>query len=250
MISVVCVYNNNDLLEEMLLKSLKNQKTNYELILMDNTESKYGSAAEALNIGGQKSSGDYIIFTHQDVKFLSDYWLVNAEKTLNSIVNLGIAGIAGIPNDKETVLSNIFQGVPPKIVGKIKLDYPMQVETLDECLLFIPRKIFSELQFDSVTCNSWHMYGIDYCMAVQELGYNVYVLPMDTYHKSTGLPLTDDYYDSLERVRKKYRYRYKRINTTSGKWSTLVPIGVQRIPIFNQKMKRFFRYILSKFRLY
>jgi hypothetical protein len=37
MISVVCVYNDKEILKKYLLKSLKNQSVEYELILIDNT---------------------------------------------------------------------------------------------------------------------------------------------------------------------------------------------------------------------
>ena len=40
-ISVVCVYNNKTILEDCLLKSLRVQTTEYELILVDNTEGRF-----------------------------------------------------------------------------------------------------------------------------------------------------------------------------------------------------------------
>ena len=57
MFSIVCVYNNEGLLKSHLLKSPKDQTASYELILEDNTESKFSSAAEALNHGGRRAKG-------------------------------------------------------------------------------------------------------------------------------------------------------------------------------------------------
>ena len=54
-------------LNKYLLKSLNSQTALYELILVDNTQKKFKSASEALNYGGEKATGKYIIFTHQDV---------------------------------------------------------------------------------------------------------------------------------------------------------------------------------------
>jgi hypothetical protein len=44
MLSIVCVYNNIDILNEYLIKGLKYQKGDYELILIDNTDNKFCKA--------------------------------------------------------------------------------------------------------------------------------------------------------------------------------------------------------------
>jgi glycosyltransferase involved in cell wall biosynthesis len=64
MFSVVCVYNDRAILRDCLLKSLKGQTTAYELILVDNSGRQYNSASEALNWGGRKAKGNYIMFAH------------------------------------------------------------------------------------------------------------------------------------------------------------------------------------------
>ena len=77
MISVVCVYNNEKILRDYLLKSLEGQRSEFELIKIDNTQSTYRLAAEALNYGGKKARGTYIMFVHQDVDLSSHSWLKN-----------------------------------------------------------------------------------------------------------------------------------------------------------------------------
>jgi len=52
------------ILQDYLLKSLKNQTAEFELITLKNTQSKFKSAAEALNYGGKKSKGKCIISVH------------------------------------------------------------------------------------------------------------------------------------------------------------------------------------------
>ncbi|HEX7468659.1 MAG TPA: glycosyltransferase family A protein, partial [Methanobacterium sp.] len=88
------MYNNYDTLNKYLLKSLDSQTADYELILVDNTQKKFNSASEALNHGGQRAKGEYIIFVHQDVDLLSEKFLENLEQILDKITNLGIAGVA------------------------------------------------------------------------------------------------------------------------------------------------------------
>ena len=102
MISVVCVYNNPEILNDYLLKSLKDQIAEKELIKIDNTEGKFSSAAEALNYAGKKAKGEYIMFVHQDVDLSSNSWLEDAEEILNTIPDLGIAGVAGVSEEGRT----------------------------------------------------------------------------------------------------------------------------------------------------
>ncbi len=237
MISIVCVYNNQETMDNFLLESLKDQSVEFELILMDNTKEKFKSAAEALNKGGEKAKGDYLMFVHQDIDLQSDLWLQESEKILNSLDNVGIAGVAGNPEDIETVITNIKHGEPPHRAGEVQIDSPKEVETLDECLIIIPKQVFRKLQFDTETCYGWHSYGIDYSLGVKKIGLKVYVLPLTLHHRSTGLPIDEEYFISLEMVRKKYKKDFRRISTTTGKWSTLYPLNIQRHPFFQRRLK-------------
>lgn len=60
--SVVCVYNNELILNDWPLKGLKAQDSGFERILVDNTGGKYKSAAEGLNYGGRQAGCEYIAF--------------------------------------------------------------------------------------------------------------------------------------------------------------------------------------------
>ena len=80
MISIVCVYNNERLFADFLLDSLNRQTVHYELIAIDNTENQFTSAAQALNCGGRKALGNYIMSVHQDIRLCSNEWLHDAEK--------------------------------------------------------------------------------------------------------------------------------------------------------------------------
>ena len=68
-LSVICVYNNKQILESFLLESLKKQNINYELILINNVNNEFTSAAKALNYAATKATGDYLLFVHQDIFF-------------------------------------------------------------------------------------------------------------------------------------------------------------------------------------
>ncbi len=228
MISVVCVYNNKNILENYLLKSLKNQTVNYELINLDNTQEEFKSAAEALNQGGKNANGKYIMFAHQDVDLSSNTWLERVEKILDGLPNLGIAGVAGRPKGEAGVITNIKHDNPPKFAGKIQFEKPTKVQTLDECLIIIPKSVFNKLKFDENTCNGWHLYAVDYCLSVRRLGFDSYVMPIFVYHKSAGYSMSEKYFVTLKKVLKKHKNYYNKIYTTMGNWSTRYPLNIIR----------------------
>ena len=222
MISVICVYNNKKLLDQHLLNSLKNQNKDYELILIDNTYGKFKSAAEALNYGGAKAKGQYLMFIHQDFELEPETWLEETEQILDVLKNLGVAGVAG-KYDKH-LRSNITTDIPPILPG-IHVERSLKVQTLDECLFIIPKRVFKKIKFDEVTCDNWHLYATDYCLTAKKSGYNIYVLPMGGYHVSPGYSFSkEDYLPTLRSIIKKYKSEHKWIYTTTGSWSTIYPL--------------------------
>lgn len=227
MISIICVYNNKKILNKYLIKSLKNQTVDYELIILDNSNGKFKSAAEALNYGAKKVNNDYIMFVHQDME-LYEEWLNDAEKILNSLKSFGIVGVAGKSKKHTWAVSNIKDGIPPKEVSNFKIKHPLKVQTLDECLVIIHRSIFQKLQFDEKICDDWHLYVVDYCLTIKKMGYDIYVIPLFAYHRSSGYSLSEEYYKTLEKLLKKHKKDYNLILTTMGNWTTLYSLKNQR----------------------
>ncbi|NLJ39338.1 MAG: family 2 glycosyl transferase [Candidatus Atribacteria bacterium] len=221
MISVICVFNDRDVLEKYLLKSLNTQSVEFELILLDNVNGKFKSAPEALNYGGNKANGDNLMFIHQDVDLKSDTWLEDVEKEIEKLENCGIAGVAGVP-ENGVLKSNIENGIPPNKPGE-EINTPIPVQTLDECLVIIPRSVFQEYQFDE-TLNGWHLYSVDYCLNIIKQGFNVYVMPAYIYHRSYMIYYSKDYYRLLKILFDKYRDDYEKIYTSCGAWNTSYPV--------------------------
>jgi hypothetical protein len=226
MLSIICVYDNKDILEKCLLNSLRIQSNEYELILLNNTTGEFNSAAKALNFGGKKSKGKYLMFIHQDFMFDSTTWLEEIENTLNNLDNFGVAGVAG--KYDRNCISNIKTGIPPIFAGPIQITKPIEVQTIDECVILTSKKLFNDIKFDEVTCDDWHLYAADYCLTVKKAGFKVYVLPMDGYHVSAGDSFSSKtYYPILKKFVKKYKNEYKWIYTTTGSWSTIYPLSMQ-----------------------
>ena len=227
MISIICVYNNKTVFTDYLLKSIEAQQVRPELIALDNSASRFGSAAQALNHGARLAQADsqYLLFAHQDISFDSASWLHNMEEMVRSIPNLGIAGIAGCRDGDSARFSNITHGTPPRPAG-VKIHEPMCAMTVDECCVVIPRRVFENHTFDEAVCNGWHFYAVEYCLRMKQKGLGVYILPVSLHHGSLG---TQDktYFSALERLLEKYRGSYKKIHTTCGCWGTRMPARLQ-----------------------
>ncbi len=223
MISVVCIYNKEETLRNVLLKSLENQTAKSELITLDNRDNRYRSAAEALNYGGEKAKGQYIMFVHQDMWLGSKSWLEDAERVLASIPDLGIAGVAGMSdkgkNDNERRRWTIedygeFCGKRNPVLE------PEEVQTLDECLLLVPRSVFRTMRFDEDTFDGWHCYGADYCLRVRQLGLKAYIIPAFSSHSCLQRNM-EDLVKYQQRLYAKHKTRYRHIYTDMGEISWL-----------------------------
>lgn len=225
---MITVYNNKRLLDEYLIKSLKKQSVDYELILVDNRTQKFKSAASALNYGAKNAKEKYFVFLHQDIRLISKDFLKDLESLLDKLDNVGIAGMAGVSENVSGVLSNIIHGESQNFVGKNRIENPVKVQTLDECLVVIPASVFKILKFDELTCDDWHLYGVDYSLSVITLGYSVYALPLSIYHRSPGYSMSSGYDQTLKKLLKKHNKNFTWIYTTLGNFHTGYPLYLQK----------------------
>jgi GT2 family glycosyltransferase len=242
MISVIVAYNDRDVLDDMLARSLAGQSAAHEVIALDNRQHRYSSAAAAANEGANRARGDFLFFAHQDVAFDDQGWLARAERLLAALPDLGIAGVAGaVAGDGQAgrvIVSNIHDSTPPQREGHRSLSRPEPVETVDECAFFVPRAIFEQMPFDERTCSGWHLHAVDYSLSVRRRGLQVYALPLALYHRSRGATVrvfgidTYDaaYFRALRRVLAKHRDAYAEVATTCGIWSTRKGVLLQRFP--------------------
>ncbi|MDI6644417.1 MAG: glycosyltransferase [Methanobacteriaceae archaeon] len=244
MISVICVYNDKDILNKCLIKSLKAQTYNYELILVDNTHKFYDSAAKAFNHNAKNANGEYFLFAHQDVYLPSPTFLEDLENILLKLSDLGIAGFAGVSSEIKGLISNMKQGNPPMFPGKYQIKNSLIVQTLDEFIFVIPKKVFKYQKFDEKTCSDWHLYAVDYCLSIKKYGLNTYVLPLKTYHLSPGYSMDENYDKTLKKLLKKHQSNHNWIYTSLGNYSTHCPLFIQRC------FKKIFIPILKWFKLW
>ena len=254
MISVICVYNNKTVLEDFLLRSLRDQTCDHELVLLDNTRQQFSSAAKALNHGANDAKGKYLMFVHQDIALDSNSWLVDVEKLLDSLTDLGIAGVAGARSSTTTgkleVSTNIVHGTPARRASPKVLHKPERVQTVDECLFIVPKSVYDLLPFDEEVCCDWHLYAVDYSLMVAHSGLGAYAIPAVVYHRSGGTnkgllqsvlsmgPYDPGYYQTLDKLLKKHRSYVMKICTTTGSWDTSLPLPLQRLCVLTTGILR------------
>lgn len=218
-ISLITVYNNKMMLEEMLSSAREQRNVDIDYVMIDNTNHLFSNAASALNYGTAKSMGEVLVYLHQDIEFLS----LNALETIydyalkNKNVVFGAAGVKrrNKMSDDSQILTSIYAGEDK--AKNNTLSEPAACFTLDECLIACHRDCMKELAFDDTVCDGWHLYGADLCLqAGLKPDLKVMVIPMDyVWHKSNG-NADKSYRDTQDKLAKKYKGKYKIINTTNG----------------------------------
>jgi hypothetical protein len=176
-----------------------------------------------LNYGSRLANpeSEYLVFVHQDFKFLSPDCLSKFIATMKDIPYLGIAGVAGpIQHQKRGAVSSITHTKYGLKAWNQFCTNPTCVFTLDECFVAIPTKIFNRYKFDEVLCDSWHLYTNEYSIRMNYLNYYVYVLPMNAQHVCKWKTLDKTYFSSLSKIVAKYKDCYQVLYTSCGYWKT------------------------------
>ena len=211
LISVICAYNNESLLNEMLVESIKKQTyKDYEIIAVDTIKMGFNSAAEALNYGSSISNGEILVFTHQDIELLDEniFYKINGYCNNN---DFGLAGIAGVSLSNRKVYSNVLQG-EEKTNGGDTIDEIVAVDSCDECFFFVKKNLFHGFEDLGLT---WHLYAVEYSLRCINMNESVVVMPFSVFHKSEG-ELDSSYWKTLTRLGKKYENKAKYLPTVFG----------------------------------
>lgn len=217
--TIISVYNNGQLLQNCLNSSVESQvDVDVELKYVDNSDGRYPNAKVAFESVIDNCMGKYIVFSHQDIRFMEDDELHNIFDRLEKIGDFGIVGVAGV-NGRD-IISNIYHGVTPSKVSDYNITEETLCETVDECLFIIKNEAKYIDIFKNLICDSWHMYAVEFCLRCRQLSEKVYVIPANIYHVSPGSSYDESYYTQLKKIAKKYKGSFERINCTMGYWHT------------------------------
>jgi hypothetical protein len=244
LITVVCIFNNIDKLNNCLVKSLDKQNVEFEKIFIDNTDNKYNSAASVFNRVWSKAKGEFIMFVHQDVELLSNNWLDVVEKEIKRYKDIGVVGVAGCKQNTKGVYTNAVHGIQPEYAGQYRIDKTMEAQTVDECLFIVPKQILESVKFDENICNGWHLYSVDYCLSVLKNKYKVYLIPNEIYHYSSGFSMDSSYFKILLKLVYKNKKHFTNIRTTCGNWDTKNNIKILNL-LMKSLVKKYLKNIMN-----
>lgn len=238
-ISIICVHNNKQQLETALLSSLEKLNIDYEMVLIDGSNGKYKSCAEALNYGARKSTGDILIFSHQDIFIKCEKELLKFACFIEEQKKGTIVGIAGAKDSMKTNIGNYTSG------GNICINYienitkPIEVSCIDECFFGMKRSTYNQHPFDEKICDNWHLYAVEQCLFHRNNGDKIYVFPFQIHHLSKG-KINLKYMDGLVMLAKRYHKDFKYIWTTCYKvrCSVLYCKALRFIWLLNRKVRR------------
>jgi hypothetical protein len=247
MITILCCYNNYELLNKMLLPSLDKQTSDFNIILIDTKKHSFSSAAEAYNEVlkfpskySENKVGDILVFIHQDIFFNNNNLLELVENEI-LLKPMDIFGFAGITN-KGIVYSNLKYLDKSSFIVRNQISSILEVESVDECFFACSKKLWDEIKFDYKHCFHWHLYAVDFCYSARTKFQNKsYVLPYLVYHKEDskfGLE-TDNYFlRTLWRIANKHK-KYKII------FAPCYIVKTQKIYLIIKLAKTFIKNIIN-----
>lgn len=217
---ITCVNNSNQY-NRYIVGSLflSSTKKNYEVIPVMNHGNRY-SAAQALNLGIDRSKSPTLVLCHQDVAFYKEWinTLFSRIKEINAKdKRWGVLGTAGIDTKDRSV------GVVHTAKGKIQWRHNSrykfhEVQTVDEHCMIIRKA--SGLRFDQNTFNGFHCYGPDISLNSLSRGLKNYGILNPLVHDSSGSGSLAtgkvEFMRYLNALAKKWKHKFNFIRTTTS----------------------------------
>jgi GT2 family glycosyltransferase len=235
--SIVSVISRPEIFESCLLASINQTRGDHdiEIIPIFNDNNQY-SASAALNVGLDVATADVIVFAHQDVRLLHDWFDRLVEALAELPEQWGVLGAAGI--SLAYGRSNIGKwggalDVNTVAVGSVwdndealtqvpywdGLKDVTPVHCVDECVFVVNRR--TGLRFD-LQFTGFHFYGVDVCLQARAASYRTFAahLPIIHYGKySASFSGDRKYWVYLRLLHNKWRMRFPEVLGTHFHWS-------------------------------
>ncbi|MBD3422646.1 MAG: glycosyltransferase [Chitinivibrionales bacterium] len=171
-----------------------------EYLRIDNKENRLGLCA-AYNEGVARSSGDILVFVHEDAFFLEPGWGAVLERKFAEPA-VGLIGVAGTQYLMENDL-RWHQAGQPFIRGRVIHDlrtrgiYALSVMSWDKAdaevvaadgvFLAIRASLFDRVCFDEDAFGGFHFYDLDICMQVRRHARCIVTWDVLVVHFSEGM---------------------------------------------------------------
>jgi hypothetical protein len=187
-VSIICVFNDPKVRERCLDRSIEDQRheaPQVEYLPIDNVSHAFATAAAALNHGASLATHDFLVFVHQDVYLHSLAALEEAAAVLAERPDIGLLGALGI-----TAEGRIVGQIRDRVVllGDEAVE-PVEVDSLDEVLFIIPRRLWETEPLVDVPELAWHAYAVEYGLRVRALGLRTAAIQIPLTHNSLTINL-------------------------------------------------------------
>jgi Glycosyltransferase like family/Methyltransferase domain len=219
---VACVNDEAQLSANLMRSPCLREPTPHELL----TFRGCSSAAEGLNAGIEKASGDLVVLVHQDV-YLPMGWPQRLwhqwQLARGQGGEIGAAGVFGVKSRRVPfdAIGHVLHSDRMLYSGEL----PADVDGLDELLMVLPRS--TPLRFDPSL--GWHLYGTDLALEAHSRGLRVVVLDAPCHHNTLTARVPVLYRDSERVLARKWRTMLPIHTNLSSIGSWLVEEGEQTI---------------------
>ena len=182
MISIIICSRTADISQELKDNIASTIGCEYELCVIDNSHNDY-SIFSAYNEGVRRAKGEILCFLHDDVSFHTNEWGMVLSNILDN-PKVGVVGVAGghflpsvpmywpaTPYVSEYVINNDHG----KCSNPYRCEYHdsngiSEVVICDGLYLAFKSSIFEQVHFDEEYYDGFHMYDMDICMQIQQIG--------------------------------------------------------------------------------
>jgi hypothetical protein len=187
-VSIVCVYNDADVLESCLKRSVDAglaSAPGTEFIGVDNRAGRFPTAGAALNHGAASAHNDVVVFVHQDV-VLHDLPALEAVAAVvehdPAIGVLGSVGVDGTGRVIGRMRDRVVQIGEPA-------PRPRDIDSLDEVLFMISRQRVLAEPISTDPELAWHAYAVEYAARVRSQGLRAVAMDIPITHNSLTVNL-------------------------------------------------------------
>lgn len=197
-VSIVTVFNDPDVRADCLDRSLeahRDEAPETEYLPVDNTGGAFASAGAALNHGAARAKHDQVAFVHQDVYLHSLTALEEAAGRLAGDDGIGMLGALGVTHEGRflgRIRDRVF------LLGDAA-PHPVPVDTVDELLFVIPRRLLEREPLPEDPEFAWHAYAVEYGLRVRAQGRRVCAVDIPLTHNSltANLDRLEDAYAAI-----------------------------------------------------
>jgi GT2 family glycosyltransferase len=156
------------------------------------------SLSEGYNRGMWQATGDYLVFSHDDVEVLNgDSFAARVSEHLDRFDVIGVAGTTRVVHPGWTIagVGHVHGRIAtPGAGGSFGVFFysrerePVgEIQALDGVWLAAKREVARQLQFDARTFDGWHLYDVDFSFRSHLAGFQVGVCPdLNLLHFSGG----------------------------------------------------------------